>query len=178
VDERYDAPLPAHCPDCAGPVVQTGVVHQHQEELPVTRVVVRQFDVHVGRCDRCGHRVQARHPLINRLAERLDRPSRVPDVQRFAAHLTREFPAIWSFLFDPTIDATNWRAEHAIRPAVVTRKVWGGNRTWRRAHAQQTLGSIIRTAHQRHLNPHAVLVSMLHAREPIVPPVFQATTAN
>src|SRR4051794_9234867 len=56
--------------------------------------------------------------------------SRVPDVQRFAAHLTREFTAIWSFLFDPTIDATNWRAEHAIRPAVVTRKVWGGNRTW------------------------------------------------
>lgn len=120
----------------------------------------------------------ARGHLINRLAERLDRPSRVPDVQRFAAHLTREFPAIWSFLFDPTIDATNWRAEHAIRPAVVTRKVWGGNRTWRGAHAQQTLGSIIRTAHQRHLNPHAVLVSMLHVREPIVPPVFQATTAN
>ena len=56
-------PLPAHCPDCAGPVVQTGVGHQYQEELPVTRVVVRQFDVHVGRCDRCGHRVQARHPL-------------------------------------------------------------------------------------------------------------------
>jgi transposase len=73
----------------------------------------------------------ARGHLINRLAERLDRPSRVPDVQRFAAHLTREFTAIWSFLFDPTIDATNWRAEHAIRPAVVTRKVWGGNRTWR-----------------------------------------------
>jgi hypothetical protein len=50
-------------------------------------------------------------------------------VQRFAAHLTREFPAIWSFFFDPTIDATNRRAEHAIRPAVVTRKVCGGNRT-------------------------------------------------
>ncbi len=63
MDECYDAPLPAHCPDCAGPVVQTGVVHQYQEKLPVTRVVVRQFDVHVGRCDRCGHRVQARHTL-------------------------------------------------------------------------------------------------------------------
>jgi transposase len=120
----------------------------------------------------------ARGHLINRLAEPLDRPSRVPDVQRFAAHLTREFTAIWSLLFDPTIDATNWRPEHAIRAAVVTRKVWGGNRTWRGAHAQQTLGSIIRTAHQRHLDPHAVLVSMLHAREPIVPPAFQATTAN
>jgi hypothetical protein len=45
------------------PVVQTGVVHQYQEELPVTRVVVRQCDVHVGRCDRCGHCVQGRHPL-------------------------------------------------------------------------------------------------------------------
>ena len=63
VDERYDAPLPAHCPDCGGPVVQTGVVHQYQEELPVTRVAVRQFDVYVGRCDRCGHRVQGRPRL-------------------------------------------------------------------------------------------------------------------
>jgi transposase len=26
-------------------------------------VVVRQFDVHVGCCDRCGHRIQGRHPL-------------------------------------------------------------------------------------------------------------------
>ena len=31
VDEGYDAPLPAHCPDCAGPVVQTGVVHQYND---------------------------------------------------------------------------------------------------------------------------------------------------
>ena len=37
--------------------------------------------------------------------------------------------------------------------------MWGGNRTWRGADAQQTLGSVIRTAHQRHLNPHALLVS-------------------
>jgi hypothetical protein len=63
----------------------------------------------------------ARGHLITRLAARLDRPSHVPDVQRFAAHLPREFAAIWSFLFDPTIDATNWRAEQAIRPAVA----WG-----------------------------------------------------
>jgi transposase len=33
------------------------------------------------------------------------------------------------FLIDPTIAATNHRAEQAIRPAVVNRKVWGGNRT-------------------------------------------------
>ena len=39
-----------------------------------------------------------------------------------------EFPAVFSFLLDPTLDATNWRAEHALRPAVVTRKVCGGAR--------------------------------------------------
>jgi hypothetical protein len=32
----------------------------------------------------------------------------------------------YSFLFDSTLDATNWRAEQAIRPAVVTRTMAGG----------------------------------------------------
>jgi transposase len=372
IDERYDVPLPTQCPTCAGPVVETAVATQYQEELPVTRVVVRQFDLHVGRCEGCGRRVQGRHPLqtsdaigaaaaqlgahvialvvvlnkqlglsfgkiatllqqlygltvtrsglvhavhraarqaaptydalcarvraspmvspdetgwkvagrlqwlwafatpdttvyriqpgrgfeeaaavlgadfagvlvrdgwapyrqftaaahqtclahllrrcrlvatdhphttfaadvqailqqaldvrdryhagvvsahglavvrgqlITRLAERLERPGRVPDVQRFAAHLEREFTAVWSFLFDPTIDATNWRAEHAIRPAVVTRKVCGGNRSWTGATSQQILASVIRTASQRECNPHVVLASMLQVHTPHV----------
>ena len=53
------------------------------------------------------------------------------------------------FLFDPTIDATNYRAEQAMRPAVVNRKVWGGNRTWIGARAQSVLMSTIRTLLQR-----------------------------
>jgi len=110
----------------------------------------------------------ARGHLITRLAERLDRPSRAPDVQRFAAHLEREFTAVWSFLFDPTVDATNWRAEHAIRPAVVTRKVCGGNRSWAGADSHQILASVARTASQRELNPHVGLASMLHMRTPHV----------
>jgi transposase len=372
VDERYDVPLPSTCPTCAGPVVETVIATQYQEELPVVRVVVRQFDLHVGRCEGCGRRVQGRHPLqtsdaiggaaaqlgasvialmvvlnkqlglsfgkiatllqqlygltvtrsglvhavhraarqaaptydalcarvrgspmvtpdetgwkvagrlqwlwafatpdttvyriqpgrgfaeaaavlgadfagvlvrdgwapyrqftaaahqtclahllrrcrliaadhphttfatdvqailqqalavrdrhlagvvsahglavvrgqlITRLAARLDRSSRVPDVNRFAAHLEREFTAIWAFLFDPTIDATNWRAEHAIRPAVVTRKVCGGNRSWAGADSQQILASVIRTASQREVNPHVVLASLLQVRTPHV----------
>ena len=50
-----------------------------------------------------------------------------------------EFPAIFTFLWDPSVDATNWRAEQAIRPAVVTRKVCGGNRTRKGADTQQKL---------------------------------------
>jgi transposase len=53
------------------------------------------------------------------------------------------------FLIDPTIDATNWRAEQAIRPAVVNRKVWGGNRTWSGARAQAILTSLLVTLSQR-----------------------------
>jgi transposase len=108
----------------------------------------------------------ARGQLIARLEARLAQPSAVPDVQRFARHLAREFDAIWSFLFDPTIDATNWRAEQAIRPAVVTRKVCGGNRSWQGAASQETLASVIRTATQRQHNPHTVIADLLQARTP------------
>ena len=372
VDETHEAPLPTQCPGCAGPVVETGIAQQYQEELPVARVIVRQFNVHVGRCGHCHRRVQGRHPLqtsdalgaaaaqlgaqvialvvvlnkqlglsfgkivtllqqlygltvtrsglvhavhraarqaqptyealcaqvrgspmvspdetgwkvagvlqwlwafatptttvyriqpgrgfaeaadvlgadfagvlvrdgwapyrqftaaahktcladllrrcrlvtadhphspfgadvqailqqalavrdryqagtisahgvavarghlITHLEARLAQPSAVLDVQRFARHLSREFSAIWSFLFDLSIDATNWRAEQAIRPAVVTRKVCGGNRSWAGAESQQILASVIRTSTQRDLNPHAVLASLAHARTPHV----------
>ena len=70
------------------------------------------------------------------------RPSRRLLIARFQGHLIREFDAIFSFLFDPTLDATDWRAEHAIRPMVVTRKMCGGgNRTERGARTQEVLGS-------------------------------------
>jgi len=370
IDERHDAPLPAQCPGCAGPIVETGVAHQYQEELPVARVIVRQFTVHVGRCVACRRRVQGRHRLqtsdalgaaaaqlgaqvvalvvvlnkqlglsfgkivtllqqlfgltvtrsglvhavhraarqatptyemlcaqvrgspmvspdetgwrvagvlqwlwafatptttvyriqpgrgfaeaaaglgtdfagvlvrdgwapyrqftdamhqtcvahllrrcrlmtadhphsrfgtdvqailqqalavrdryhagtisahglavarghlMTRLDTRLAQPSHVPDVQRFARHLAREYEALWSFLYDPAIDATNWRAEQAIRPAVVTRKVCGGNRSWTGAASQQILASVIRTTTQRQHHPHTVLADLLHARTP------------
>jgi len=112
----------------------------------------------------------ARGRLEARLNRRLDRPGTVPDVQRFAAHLAVEFPALFTFLLDPTtIDATNWRAEQALRPAVVTRKVSGGNRSWHGAGTQQILASVLRTAHQRQLDPYALVVSLLRAPSPTVP---------
>jgi transposase len=110
----------------------------------------------------------ARGRLITRLADTLAQPTRVPAVARLARHLTREFEAIWGFLFVPGLDATNWRAEHALRPAIVTRKVCGGNRSWRGAQDQQILASVIRTARQRDRHPHRVLASLLQTRQPRV----------
>ncbi len=89
--------------------------------------------------------------------------------------MTTEYDAILSFLFEPTLDATNWRAEHAIRPLVVTRKMCGGgNRTARGAHSQQILGSVLRTAQQRGLDATDLLTTLLAARSPTVPAILQA----
>jgi transposase len=118
----------------------------------------------------------ARGAYVNRLGRLLDRrPSRLADARRFATHLRTEFEAVFSFLFDPTLDATNWRAEHALRPAVITRKMCGGgNRTPNGAQTQQVLASILRTAQQRGLDPTAVLVTALQASKPTVLDAFQS----
>lgn len=92
--------------------------------------------------------------------------SRLPAVGRFAAHLAVEASALFTLLDDAAIDATTWRAEHAIRPAVAMRKVCGGNRSARGAQAQQVLASVPRTTHQRGSIPPA---PPRRAPTPIVP---------
>ena len=69
--------------------------------------------------------------------------------RRLAKHVLGHAINWFWFLIDPTIDATNWRGEQAIRPAVVNRKVWGGNRTWPGARAQAILTSLLVTLEQR-----------------------------
>jgi transposase len=380
IDETHDAPLPGVCPGCAGPVVETAVACQYQEDLPPVRPIVRKFHVHIGQCQQCGRRVQGRHPLQtstalgaaaaqvgpravataavlhtqfglplgkvaafyqqhfgltittgglvhalhraarqsaptyaalietvrtsavvvpdetgwrvgaelqwlwvyatttttvyaiqpgrgfdeaaavlgadftgtlvrdgwapyrhfsdavwqscldhllrrcrtvelqhphasfprdvatilthalevrdrrdvgtisphgvavargqlwHRLNRLVDTDSRLPAVQRFATHLARELPGVLTFLLDPDIDATNWRAEQALRPAVVTRKVCGGNRTWHGAHTQEVLATVLRTSTQRRLDPLPVLVDLLAAPVPRIAPALRTPT--
>ena len=108
--------------------------------------------------------------LVARLGRLVDAPPPLEDTERFARHLATEFDAV--FLRDLTVDATNWRAEQAIRPAVVTRKVCGGNRTRHGADTQQVLASVVRTARQRDLALPPLLATMLRATGPVVPDAF------
>jgi transposase len=62
--------------------------------------------------------------------------------ERFSRHLLRHTSQLFTFLRHKGIDATNHRAEQAIRPAVVNRKVWGGNRTEAGAVAQSVLMTV------------------------------------
>lgn len=110
----------------------------------------------------------ARGHLENQLNALIDRPGSRRVARNFAAHLAVEFPAVFTFLLEPdVIDATNWRAEHALRPAVVTRKVCGGNRSLRGAHTQEVLASVLRTIHQRQLDAAPIFSTLLRSPDPI-----------
>ena len=91
----------------------------------------------------------ARGQLEARLDRVLQRRTRSPANRRLRNHLEREREAVFTFLYCPGLEATNWRAEQALRPMVVTRKVWGGNRTARGARTQSILLSLLQTCRQQ-----------------------------
>ncbi len=45
---------------------------------------------------------------------------------------------LFTFLRQPGLDATTWRAELAIRFGVILRKIWGGSRTWAGARRRRS----------------------------------------
>jgi len=106
--------------------------------------------------------------LSDRLGELLRRnPTHRPN-QRLLRHLATERDALLTFLRVPGVEATNWRAEQAIRPAVVNRKSWGGNRSWRGARSQEVAMSVLRTARQQGVEPIELMAAAQREREPTV----------
>lgn len=109
------------------------------------------------------------------LAARLDvsvrmRPRRDP-MRRLVAHVRNEYArgAVLRFL-EEDCDATNWRAEQAIRVLVVNRKVWGGNRTDVGAHTQEILSSFFATAQEQNLDPVDILIDLQTTPQPSIAP--------
>ena len=83
--------------------------------------------------------------LQKRMAE-LTRPVKTHHAnERFAAHLFRQQRHLFTYLRVEGIDATNCRAEQALKMPIVNRKVWGGNRTEDGAAAQGILASVLKT---------------------------------
>lgn len=107
----------------------------------------------------------------NQMEAKLDRLLDEPDLHdesiRFAMHLLKNRDAILLFLKRPGVEATNFRAEQAIRPAVINRKTSGGNRTDRGANAQAILMSILRTCKRRSLDAISVFTQILRGPTPV-----------
>jgi len=91
---------------------------------------------------------------------------RDPANERLAAFLYRHAAQLFTYLRSPGTDATNWRGEHALRSAVVNRKVWGGNRTRRGADTQAILMSVLRTLKLRGIDAINWLRKMLTHQNP------------
>ncbi len=91
----------------------------------------------------------ARGHLQNQLSDLICPTKTNAANERLAQHLWNHRDELFTFLRQPGLDATNWRAELAIRFGVILRKVWGGSRTWAGARAQSVLMSVWRTCWQQ-----------------------------
>ena len=91
----------------------------------------------------------ARGRLENQLSDQIFPPKMNAANERLAQHLWEHRDDLFTFLRQPGLDASNWRAELAIRFGVILRKVWGGSRTWAGARAQSVLMSVWRTCWQQ-----------------------------
>lgn len=111
-----------------------------------------------------------RHKVIDdltELVELLGEQAHPHDENRkLVKHLLVEKDALFTFLADPAVDATSWRAEHAVRPTTVTRKVCGGNRTDRGAQTQGRMMTLFRTATQQGVDAVEFLVNLARAPDP------------
>jgi len=108
-----------------------------------------------------------------RLEKRLDRLLAVRPRGRacrtFHHHLEKHRHQLLTFLYEEDLEATNWPAEQAIRPAVVNRKVCGGNRTWAGAHALEVLASLFATCRQNAFDAMTLLSNLLRGAPPLHP---------
>ena len=112
-------PLPPACPrgasdvpgGCAAPL-------PHDDAGPaVVSVGAPPGGAHYARSLPSGHCKRGRRPVRPAPPPALAaRSSRLADVRRFAGRLDTEFAASLASFFDPTLDATNWRPEHAFSP--------------------------------------------------------------
>jgi transposase len=91
----------------------------------------------------------ARDRLESQLCDLIFPPKTNAANERLAQHLWAHRADLFTFLRQPRLDATNWRAELALRFSVILRKVWGGSRTWAGARAQSVLMSVSRTCWQQ-----------------------------
>ena len=93
--------------------------------------------------------LRAHEGYNERLRELSFRPRRNEANERLAKHLYHHTGEWFMFLVDPSIPATNYRAEQALKVPIVNREVWGGNRTPAGAEAQVVNSSVIATCKNR-----------------------------
>jgi transposase len=130
-------------------VAVRGAVRFPRQVLALFREAVHLRNEHLKGTVTLDQVQDSRDAFDDRLLALVSRPRAVAAHATFATFLWNHFEQWFTFLFNPRVEATNWQAEQAVRPAVVNRKVWGGNRTAAGAKAQGILMSVIETCRRR-----------------------------
>lgn len=121
---------------------------------------------------------QAIAALDGRIGDLVARDPGCDANRRLLKHLANERTALLTFLCKPGVEATNWRAENAIRPAVVNRKVCGGNRGWYSAETQQILMTLFRTAYQQGADAVSIIIDLLRTPRRTIAPLAMPLTGQ
>jgi transposase len=100
---------------------------------------------------------QAHTHSVAQLLDLSGRPRANAANQTFANHLYHHGEQWLMFLLEPSIPATNHRAEQALKVPIVNRKVWGGNRTDAGAEAQEATASVLQTCKNKAIDAFAYL---------------------
>jgi len=104
-----------------------------KSQLPVQAYAQQAYDLEV----RLDQLIDAKRQLTD------------PDNVRFAKRLRKHRQHVLRFLYVDELDATNNLAERQLRPAVITRKTNGCNRTKEGAQTHAILGSVLATCRQQ-----------------------------
>ena len=109
--------------------------------------------------------------IEQRLDELIDARRRLtdPDNVRLAKRLRKQRAHLLGFLYVEGLDATNNQAERMLRPAVITRKTSGCNRTDGGAQTHSILASILVTCRQQALPSIDFLVKVQRAVSGVMP---------
>lgn len=129
-------------------------------------LAVRDGTADLPAAERAVHRADAAENLEAHLESLVSKPQTDIVSDRLANHVWNHLGEWFTFLEVDGLDATNWRAEQAIRPGVVNRKVWGGNRTPRGARAQGVLTSILATCAQAARDSIDFFAQLLRGHDP------------
>jgi transposase len=93
--------------------------------------------------------IRKRQALEERADELLWRTPPPLGAAKVAQRIRKRRHWLFTFLDDPALEATNNRAERALRPAVIARKLSCGNKTVRGKRTWEILTSLAVTCHQR-----------------------------
>ena len=116
------------------------------------------------------------HPLHDQLMDAIEAGERshTPDLAKLCGKLLDVWPTLWNFTDHPTAEATNNRAERALRHAVLWRKTSGGTQTDAGDRFVERILSIRETCRLNQQPLHAYLIDVHDARlarQPIPTPL-------